>query len=219
MGSVALMIDVILPVLNEEDAIPWVLERIPRGYRPIVVDNGSTDSSARLARARGAEVIVEEARGFGAACYAGLEAAESDVVCFMDCDGSLDPRQLDWVVEPVVGTRFDLVLGRRVPERGAWPLHARLASELMMNRVRRTTSLSLRDIGPMRAAHRRALIELGIKDRRFGWPLEMVMRAAKERWRIHEVDVPYLRRFGRSKVTGTFGGAVRAARDMARSLR
>jgi dTDP-L-rhamnose 4-epimerase len=212
------MIDVILPVLNEEGAIPWVLERMPRGYRPIVVDNGSTDSSANLARELGAEVITERLRGFGAACFAGLMASNADVVCFMDCDGSLDPRELPHVAGPVTESRFDLVLGRRVPERGAWPLHARVGNKLIMLRVRRATALSLHDLGPMRAARRRALMDLGIRDRRFGWPLEMVMLAARVGWRIEEVDVGYRPRVGRSKVTGTLGGTLRAARDMAKQL-
>jgi glycosyltransferase involved in cell wall biosynthesis len=212
------MIDVILPVLNEEGAIPWVLERMPRGYRPIVVDNGSTDSSVALARELCAEVITERLRGFGAACFAGLMASNADVVCFMDCDGSLDPRQLPLVTGPVTESRFDLVLGRRVPERGAWPLHARVGNELMMSKVRRATALSLRDLGPMRAAQRGPLMDLGIRDRRFGWPLEMVMLAARAGWRIEEVDVAYRPRVGRSKVTGTLGGTLRAARDMAKLL-
>jgi dTDP-L-rhamnose 4-epimerase len=205
-------------VLDEEEAIPWVLERMPDGYRPIVVDNGSTDASAEIARALGAEVIAEEVVGFGAACHAGLLAARSDVVCFMDCDGSLDPRQLPLVAEPVAAGHYDLVLGRRVPERGAWPLHSRLANRALTWKLRRGTDLSLRDIGPMRSARRRQLMDLGIRDRRYGWPLEMVTLGARAGWRIEEVEVGYRARLGRSKITGTPLGAARAARDMMKVL-
>lgn len=215
----AMVRDVVLPVLNEAEAIPWVLDRMPEAYRPIVVDNGSTDGSAELAAGLGAVVVREPRRGFGAACWAGLAAAEADVVCFMDCDGSLDPRDLDTVSGPVEGGEADLVLGERVAEPGAWPLHARLGNRLIAREIRRRTGIPLRDLGPMRAAGREALLGLGLRDRRFGWPLEMVLRAADAGWRIREVPVPYRARSGRSKVTGTVRGSARALRDMARVLR
>src|SRR4051812_38327468 len=112
------MPDVVLPVLDEREAIPWVLERMPAGYAPIVVDNGSTDGSGRLAARLGAQVVTEPQRGFGAACWAGLNAARAEVVCFMDCDGSLDPRHLPRVADPVAQDVADLVLGARVGCRG-----------------------------------------------------------------------------------------------------
>ena len=213
------VVDVILPVLDEATAIPGVLGRMPPGFRPLVVDNGSTDGSGDLARALGAEVVSEARRGFGAACHAGLVAATADVVCFMDCDGSLDPGDLPAVADPVVDGRFDLVLGARRPGRGAWPLHARAGNRLLAQVVRRRTGLRMTDLGPMRAAPRAALLELGIVDRRFGWPLEMVLRASAAGWRITEVPVPYLPRQGRSKVTGTVRGTARTVRDMSRALR
>lgn len=213
------MTDVILPVLNEASALPWVLRRMPEGYRPIVVDNGSTDGSPELARELGATVVVERRRGFGAACAAGLAAAGTDVVAFMDCDGSLDPVELPGVVRPVELDDADLVLGARVvSERGAWPVHARVANRVLAGLVRRRTDLALTDLGPMRAARRSELSSLGIRDRRFGWPLEMVVRAADAGWRIDEVPVAYAPRSGRSKVTGTLLGTVRAIRDMAEVL-
>ena len=144
-------IDVILPVLDEAEAIPPVLAALPPGYRPIVVDNGSGDGSAEIARIHGAVVISEPRRGFGAACFAGLLAAESDVVCFMDCDGSLDPGELPRVAGPVAESRSDLVLGTRDAEPGAWPLHARIANRALALMVRRRAG-RLTDIGPMRAA-------------------------------------------------------------------
>jgi glycosyltransferase involved in cell wall biosynthesis len=213
------MVDVVLPVLDEVAALPGVLARMPAGHRPIVVDNGSTDGSAAVAAAHGALVVHEPRRGFGAACHAGLACAEADVVCFMDCDGSLDPRDLPRLVAPVAGGRADLVLGARVADRGAWPIPARLANRALAAELRRRTGLPLRDLGPMRAARRAALLGLGIEDRRFGWPLEMVVRAHRAGWRIEETTVRYRARAGRSKVTGTVGGFVRTARDMAAALR
>src|SRR5207302_4677638 len=198
--------------------IPWVLGRLPRGFRPIVVDNGSTDGSAAIARDLGAEVVTQPARGFGAACWAGLLSATATTVCFMDCDGSLDPRALPTVAEPVESGAADLVMGRRRPERGAWPVHARLANHCLARAVSRRCGVQLRDLGPMRAARRVALVELGIADRRFGWPLAMVLRAGEAGWRIAEVPVDYLPRSGRSKVTGTVLGTWRAASDMRRLL-
>ena len=212
------MPDVILPVLDEAAAIPWVLERMPEGYHPIVVDNGSSDGSAAIAAELGAEVVAAPQRGFGAACFAGLLASTSEVVCFMDCDASLDPTFLEAVVAPVVGGAADLVLGARQAERGAWPPHARLANRWLARRVRHHYGYALRDLGPMRACGRTALLDLGLTDRRSGWPLEMVLRAGNAGWRVIEVPVPYLPREGRSKVTGTVGGTLRAVRDMRRQL-
>src|SRR5215210_1555078 len=212
------MRQVILPVLNERAALPWVLARMPAGYEPLVVDNGSTDGSGALAAALGARVVHEPARGFGAACWAGLAAARTDVVCFMDCDASFDPRELPRVAEPVAAGRLDLVLGARATQPGAWPLHARAANALLALELRRRSGVRLRDLGPMRAARRDALLALGIRDRRFGWPLEMVLRAAGAGWRIDEVAVAYRPRAGRSKVTGTLRGTGRAVRDMAAVL-
>jgi glycosyltransferase involved in cell wall biosynthesis len=212
------MVDVVLPVLDEAEALPWVLGRMPPGHRPIVVDNGSADGSPEIAAALGAVVVRERRRGFGAACFAGLEAAIADVVCFMDCDGSLDPRELPLLSAPVAAGRADLVLGVRRPDPGAWPPHARLLNGLLALELRRRPGLRLRDLGPMRAARRDALLALGIVDRRSGWPLEMVLRANDAGWHISEADVRYRARRGRSKVTGTVGGTLRAVRDMAAAL-
>lgn len=208
------MVDVVLPVLDEREALPLVLDRLPPGYRAIVVDNGSTDGSGGLAGRLGATVVREERRGFGAACYAGLLAAEADVVCFMDCDGSLDPGDLPRVADPVRGGDADLVLGARAVERGAMPPHARVANRVLAYELRRRAGVRVSDLGPMRAARRTDLLALGIEDRRFGWPLEMVMRAARAGWRIEEVRVPYSARAGKSKVTGTVRGTIRTVKDM-----
>jgi glycosyltransferase involved in cell wall biosynthesis len=213
------VVDVVLPVLDEAAALPWVLGRMPPGFRPLVVDNGSSDGSPEIAGRLGAPVIREPRRGFGAACHAGLQAARADVVCFMDCDGSLDPAELPRVAGPVERGQADLALGARRAERGAFPLHARLANRALARELRRRTGAALRDLGPMRAARRGSLLALGIQDRRFGWPLEMVLRAGAAGWRIEEVEVVYRPRAGRSKVTGTLRGTARAVRDMAVALR
>src|SRR4051812_38002648 len=209
-------VDVVLPCLDEAASLPWVLSRLPAGYRAIVADNGSTDGSAAIAAAHGATVVPVPQRGFGAAAHAGLEAATAAFVCFCDADGSMDPAQLPRVLDPVRAGTADLVLGRRRPVRGAWPLHARVANVALARMLRPRTGLRLHALGPMRAARRDALPALGITDRRFGYPLEMVTRATDAGWRVAEVDVDYgLRTAGsRSKVTGTVLGTVRTVRDM-----
>lgn len=213
------MPDVILPVLDEAEALPWVLGRMPAGYRAIVVDNGSRDGSGAIAAELGATVVTEPDRGFGAACFAGLAAAAAAVVCFMDCDATLDPQELPLVAEAVLSGRADLALGERRPEPGAWPLHARLSNRLLTLELGRRTGIRLRDLGPMRVARRSDLLALEIEDRRFGWPLEMVLKAAKRGWRMEQVPVSYRRRAGRSKVTGTVRGTARTIQDMAAVLR
>ncbi|HVT69711.1 MAG TPA: glycosyltransferase family 2 protein [Trebonia sp.] len=211
--------DVIFPCLNEAGALPWILGRMPEGFRPIVVDNGSTDGSALLAESLGATVVSEPRRGYGAAAHAGLLAATSDLVCFCDCDGSLDPRQFPELVAPLLAGQADMVIGRRAPvRRGAWPLSARVANWELARRIRRRTGLKIHDLGPMRAAGREALLSLRLADRRFGYPLEMVMNAAAAGWRVSEIEVAYLPRIGQSKVTGTVRGSVRAVRDMSEVL-
>jgi glycosyltransferase involved in cell wall biosynthesis len=215
----AMRIDVILPCLNEAAALPWVLSRMPAGFHPVVADNGSTDASASIAVEHGATVVRVPQRGFGAACHAGLVAATSDIVCFMDADASLDPRDLPQVAGPVRHGSADLVLGRRMTRSlGSWPVHARVANKVLAVELRRRTGVRLRDLGPMRCTRRAQLLALGLSDRRFGYPLEMVMAAADADWRIDEVDIPYLPRSGRSKVTGTVSGTVRTVRDMRRVL-
>ena len=214
------MIDVVVPVLDEEQALPGVLQAIPRGFRPLVVDNGSRDRSAQVARDLGAVVVSEPRRGFGAACFAGLCAAQSELVCFMDADGSLDPGDLPRVAAPVTDGAAELCLGARRPQPGSWPWHARAGNRLLAAELRRRCGVALSDLGPMRCARRRPLLALELADRGFGWPLEMVLLAAAAGWRICEVPVIYRPRAGgRSKVSGSLGGTVRAVRDMGALLR
>lgn len=210
----------VLPALDEAAALPGVLAGLPPGYRALVVDNGSVDGTAEVAGALGATVVVEPRRGFGAACAAGLAAADTDLVAFCDCDGSLDLADLPSVCDPVRAGRATLAVGRRVPTaRGAWPVHARAGNAVLARRLRRRLDLPVTDLGPMRAARREAWLSLEVADRRSGWPLEQLVRAGRAGWTVLEVPVPYAPRVGRSKVTGTVGGTVRAVRDMRRVLR
>ncbi|MDT0306656.1 glycosyltransferase family 2 protein [Streptomyces sp. DSM 44917] len=214
--------DLVLPCLDEARALPWVLERVPPGWRALVVDNGSTDGSAAVAERHGARVVHEPRRGFGAACHAGLLAAEAPLVAFCDCDATLDPADLPRVAEPVRAGAADLVLARRLPaSRGAWPLHARVGNAALARMVRSRTGVRLRDLGPMRVARRTALLGLGLTDRRSGYPLQMVVRAADAGWRIAETETRYLPRAegSASKVTGTWRGTWQAVRDMRAVLR
>lgn len=215
------MPDVVLPCLDEAIALPWVLSRLPAGYRAIVADNGSTDGSPDIARAHGAHVVSVPERGFGAAAHGGLLACTADVVCFIDADGSLDPVELPRVVEPLLAGSADLVLGRRRPvSRAAWPVHARIGNAVVARQLQKRTGQRLCDIGPMRAARRLDLLSLDLVDRRFGYPLEMVTTAASRGWRLREVDVSYQPRAAgsRSKVTGTLLGTLRTVHDMAAVL-
>jgi len=213
------VIDVILPVLDEADALPRVLAAFPPGFQPLVVDNGSVDGSAEVAARAGARVVHEPRRGFGSACFAGLQASTTELVCFMDADGSLDPRELGLVSAPVLRGELQLCLGARRSAPGAMPVHVRAANWLVARELRRRSGAPLTDLGPMRCAPRLALLELKLTDRAFGWPLEMVLLAARAGWRVGEVPVSYRQRTGgRSKVTGTLRGTLRATRDMSRLL-
>lgn len=212
--------EVVLPCLNEAAALPWVLSRLPVGWRAVVVDNGSTDGSAEVAAAHGARVVHEARRGFGAAVHAGVTASTAELVAVCDADASLDPRDLTRLAAPVLAHGADLVLGRRVATgRGAWPVHARLANRVLAARIHAATGVRVHDLGPMRVARRAALVRLGLTDRRSGYPLEMLLAATRAGWRIAELDVGYRPRVGRSKVTGTVRGTLTAIGDMQRLLR
>jgi len=212
-------IDVVLPCLNEAAALPWVLSRMPAGFRPIVVDNGSADGSAEIARRHGATVVTATPRGYGAACHAGLLASASPVVCVMDADATLDPAELPLLIEPLRSGVADMVVGRRRPTTwSALPLQARLGNAALAHALRRRGVRGLHDIGPMRAANRAQLLALDLRDRGFGYPLESVVKAAAAGYVLIERDVSYRPRIGRSKVTGTLRGTLRTIRDMRQVL-
>jgi glycosyltransferase involved in cell wall biosynthesis len=215
----------VIPAHNEAALLPACLRSLadqdcPQPFEVIVVDNGSTDDTVAVATAAGAVVVTAAIRGYGSACAAGLEAATGEIVVVMDADGTIDPRDLDDLVAEVVTNRADLVVGRRRPVgRDAWPWRLRLANRELTRRLRRRTGVRLHDLGPVRVARRQPLLDLGITDRRSGYPLETVVRAADAGWRIHEADVRYLPRLGRSKVTGTTRGVWHAVTDMSAVLR
>lgn len=214
-------VDVVLPCLNEAAALPGVLTALPQGYRAIVVDNGSTDGSPEVAARHGAIVVDEPRKGYGAAVHTGLERAESEIVCFLDADGSLDPGELPALVRLVAAGPATLAVGRRVPvSREAWPWHARVGNRVLATILRRR-GLDVRDIAPMRAVRRQELLDLGVEDRAFGYPLELLIRAAAAGWPVVEVEVAYRPRAAgtRSKVSGSVRGTLRAVRDMAGVLR
>jgi glycosyltransferase involved in cell wall biosynthesis len=213
-------IDVILPCLNERDALPWVLGRMPAGMHPLVVDNGSTDGSVALAEQLGAEVVTAPVRGYGAACSAGLQHSTAEVVVMLDCDASVDPAELPGFVELVLQGEVDLVVGRRVPVgAGAYPWHLRIANRELARRLSRRTGTQIRDCGPVRVARRRLLVDLEVRDQRSGYPAETIVKAAAAGHRIAQLPISYRARTGRSKVTGTPLGIWRAVRDSSAALR
>jgi glycosyltransferase involved in cell wall biosynthesis len=208
--------DLVLPCRDEAAALAALLPRVPAGLAVIVVDNGSVDGTADVARSLGARVVREPVPGYGAAVHAGLEAAEHDLVAFMDGDGSFDPDDLLPLVDDVRAGRADLAVGRRRPVgRGVWPWHARLGNALVVAWLRRRIGMAAHDIAPLRVARRDALLGLDIRDRRFGYPVELLQRATRSGWLVVERDVAYHPRAAgtRSKVSGSVRGTARTARD------
>src|SRR5256886_250513 len=211
-------VTVVLPCLNEAASLRGVLAVMPDGYRALVVDNNSTDGTAQVASRHGAEVVAEQRPGYGSAVHAGLVAATTDIVAVIDADGSLDARELPALVAELDGA--DMVIGRRRAVAGLrWPWHARLGTAAVCWRLRTRYGLAVHDIAPMRVARREALLALGVTDRRSGYPLELLVRAAQAGWRVVERDVAYgPRTGGKSKVSGSIRGSFIAALDFWRVI-
>jgi glycosyltransferase involved in cell wall biosynthesis len=206
---------VVIPALNEEQAIGLVLDELPAvACDTIVVDNGSSDRTSAVARAHGARVVLEPRRGYGQACLAGVAAAgDVDAIAFLDADHSDYPAQLTEVLAPILAGRADLVIGSRQRgrrSRGAHPWHAVLGTRacvLLMNALIGTRAT---DLGPFRAITTAALSRLDMRDRDFGWTVEMQAKAQRHGLRVVEVPVDYRARVGRSKISGTLMGTLRA---------
>jgi glycosyltransferase involved in cell wall biosynthesis len=221
VADVETVCDLVLPCRDEAAALPDLVAHLPEGLTVVVVDNGSRDGTADVARGLGATVVDEPMPGYGAAVHAGLLAATGEYVAFMDGDGSFDGRDLLPLLEEVRSGRADLAVGRRRPlARGVWPWHARLGNGLVVWWLRRRIGMAAHDIAPMRVCRREALLALDVCDRRFGYPVELLQKATVAGWRVHERDVAYHPRAEgtRSKVSGSVRGTVRAARDFWRVL-
>ena len=209
---------IVIPALDEERALPHVLAEIPAGLgaRVIVVDNGSRDRTAEVARAGGAEVVHQPRRGYGYACQAGLEAlagAPPDIVVFLDADHSDYAEEMARLVEPIATGSADLVVGSRLRGQrrpGALPVHALWGNRFAAWMLRLLTGAPFTDLGPFRAIRWSALADLGMREMTFGWTAEMQVRAARRGLRCVEVPVSYRPRIGASKISGTFIGSVRA---------
>ena len=208
----------VVPALNEANAIGKVLGEVSGEVvdMVIVVDNGSTDDTSSIALSYGAEVLFEPKRGYGNACLAAtrfLEKIRPEIVVFMDGDYSSYPREIDKIVKPILKGNYDLVIGRRTQskmERGAMPFHARLGNRIAVILLRLLQGYSFSDLGPFRAITWKNLQRLDMKSQTFGWTVEMMIKAARLNLRILEVDVSYRRRIGKSKISGSLAGSVRA---------
>jgi len=211
-------LSVIIPALNEEDSLPFVLGELPWStlHQVIVVDNGSQDRTAEVAAAHGALVVEEPQRGYGAACRAGVRAAAAaDILIFLDADGSFEAQQIPSLTDPIVQGAAELVLGSRLTgrrESGAMPLHGVFGNWLVALVISRLAGIRLTDLGPFRAIRRQTLELLQMEELTYGWPSEMIVKAAQLGVPIREVPVRYRRRrAGHSKVSGTWRGTLGAA--------
>lgn len=207
----------IIPALNEEEAIGYVLRELPADLvdQVIVVDNGSTDGTAEIARALGAQVVKEPARGYGAACLRGISLVHPDteVIVFLDGDYSDYPEELDLLVEPILAGGADMVIGSRARgrhEEGALTPQQIFGNWLATRLIKMIWKYNYTDLGPFRAIRVDALQRLNMRDANFGWTVEMQIKALKARLRVAEVAVRYKKRRGQSKVSGTVSGSIKA---------
>jgi len=213
-------VTVVLPCRNEAGSLPGVLAAVPTGYVALVVDNGSDDGTATVASECGAVVVMEPTPGYGSAVQAGVEAAGTSIVCVLDGDGSMDPGDLPVLVD-LVRSGVDLAVGRRVREPGTpWPAHARAGNAVVAARLRWKFHLPVHDIGAVRAVRRQVLLDLGVEDRRSGYPLELLVRAGRAGLRVEERPVTYRpRTSGTSKISGSVRGSAIATWDFLKVIR
>jgi glycosyltransferase involved in cell wall biosynthesis len=219
-----MLISVIIPALNEAESIGEVLAAIPSGsdLEVLVVDGGSRDATTAIAKAKGARVISELRRGYGQACASGLAAAQGKVVVFMDADGADDPGEIVKLIAPILDHKLDLVLGSRLRGKidpGAMPWH-QLAGNLLSARLMSALyGLPLSDLSPFRAVLREKLLELDMQEMTYGYPTEMIARAARGDWRVQEIPVRYRPRLGgKSKISGTWKGSLLATYYILRTI-
>lgn len=214
--------DVVIPCRDEALALPTVLAALPAGWRAVVVDNGSSDGTGEVARSLGATVVHESQPGYGAAVHAGLTAVTSEHVAVIDGDASMDIADLVPMLELVRSGAVTMAVGRRRPvARGVWPWHARLGTKALAALIRRRSGIPIHDLAPMRVCRTEDVLALGVQDRRFGYPLELMLRASEDGWQVAELDVDYRPRAvgTRSKVSGSVRGTVRTIHDFAAVLR
>lgn len=209
-------ISVVIPTFNEEEAIGDVVRAVPqnRVAEIIVVDNGSTDSTAKQASLAGARVVYEPCRGYGFACLAGAQAVkDADVIVFLDGDRSDNPEQLEKIARPVLENRADLVIGSRIKgklDKGSMPFHGRWGNRFIVFLLRMLYGVNISDIGSFRAIRTQCLLDLNMEQMTYGWPVEMVVKAACKGFQIQSVPIHYRKRIGESKVTGTLKGTILA---------
>lgn len=214
--TIAKRISVIIPALNEQNAIQKVICDIPTGLvtEIIVVDNGSTDHTAQLATEMGARIVKETRRGYGWACLAGIAATDcADIVVFLDGDYSDHPNEMSGLINPIIQDNADFVIGSRVlgrSEPGALLPQARYGNWLATKLIKLIFGIQYSDLGPFRAISYHALLGLKMQEKTFGWTVEMQIKAVKHKLRVEEIPISYRPRIGMSKISGTFKGSLKA---------